>query len=81
LAAAKAGGDQGPAIVPGDIAKSLLVKAISFRDPDLQMPPKQKLSEKEITILTDWVQAGAAWPEPAAGLTKRRGFGRFGWKI
>ena len=30
--AAKIGGDQGPAIVPGDVEKSLLVKAISFRD-------------------------------------------------
>ena len=63
LAAAKEGGDTGPAIVPGDIAKSLLVKAISFADPDLQMPPKQKLSDKEIDVLTKWVQAGAAWPE------------------
>lgn len=62
-AAAKEGGDNGPAIVPGDIAKSLFVKAISFADPDLQMPPKQKLSDKEIDVLTKWVQAGAAWPE------------------
>lgn len=64
LAASQKGGDQGPAIVPGDVAKSLLVKAISFGDPDLQMPPKQKLSDKEITTLTEWVKAGAAWPEP-----------------
>jgi len=35
LAAAREGGEQGPAIVPGDVAKSLLVQAISFRDPDL----------------------------------------------
>ncbi len=68
FAAAKAGGDSGPAIVPGDIAKSLLVKAITFRDPDLQMPPKQKLSDKEIATLTLWVAAGAAWPEPVAVL-------------
>ncbi len=66
--AAKEGGDRGPAIVPGDLEKSLLVKAISFRDPDFQMPPKQKLSDKEIATLTDWVKAGAAWPEPVAVL-------------
>ena len=52
LTAAKTGGEQGPAIVPGDVAKSLLVKAITFRDPDLQMPPKQKLTDKQIALLT-----------------------------
>lgn len=67
-AAAKAGGDRGPAIVPGDVDKSLLVKAISFVDPDFQMPPKQKLSDKEIATLTEWVKTGAAWPEPAVVL-------------
>lgn len=68
LAAAKAGGDTGPAVVPGDVAASLLVKAISFADPNLQMPPKQKLPEREIMSLTKWVQDGAAWPEPVAVL-------------
>lgn len=67
-AAAKAGGDRGTAIVPGDVEKSLLLKAISFRDPDFQMPPKQKLSDKEIATLTDWVKAGAVWPEPVTVL-------------
>jgi mono/diheme cytochrome c family protein len=67
-AAAKAGGDRGPAIVPGDVDKSLLVKAISFVDPDFQMPPRQKLSENEIATLTEWVRTGAAWPEPVVVL-------------
>ena len=68
-AAAKAGGDRGAAIVPGDVEKSLLVTAISFRDPDFQMPPKHQLSDTEIATLTEWVKAGAVWPEPA-GLVK-----------
>ncbi len=68
FAAARAGGESGPAIVSGDVAKSLLVKAITFRDPDLQMPPKQKLTDHEIATLTQWVKAGAAWPEPVAVL-------------
>ena len=42
------GGDQGSAIVPGDAENSLFVKAITFADPDLQMPPQQKLSDTEI---------------------------------
>lgn len=68
LAGAKLGGDSGPAVVPGDIEKSLLVKAITFRDPDLQMPPKQKLPDREIELMTKWVADGAAWPEPVAVL-------------
>jgi len=34
------GGTTGPGIVPGDPEKSLLIKAIRYSDPDLQMPPK-----------------------------------------
>ena len=65
-AAAREGGDRGPAIVPGKIEESLLVRAIRFADPDLQMPPKQKLTEAEISAL--WVRTGAEWPEPAVVL-------------
>lgn len=61
--AAQEGGDRGAAIVPGDVAQSLLVQAISFRDPDLQMPPKQKLSDQDVATLTEWVRSGANWPE------------------
>jgi mono/diheme cytochrome c family protein len=62
LDAAIKGGDQGAAIVPGDTENSLFVKAITFADPDLQMPPKQKLSDAEISVLKQWIQDGAAWP-------------------
>src|SRR5262245_54910980 len=31
------GGDSGPAIIPGDPEKSLLIKAVRYTDPDLQM--------------------------------------------
>ncbi|MEW6160406.1 MAG: c-type cytochrome domain-containing protein, partial [Verrucomicrobiota bacterium] len=39
------GGDSGPAIVPGEPDKSRLILAVRYTDEDLQMPPKQKLSE------------------------------------
>jgi hypothetical protein len=58
------GGDSGPALVPGDPDKSLLIKAIRYAD-DLQMPPKGKLSAKEIDVLTQWVKMGA--PDPRTG--------------
>jgi len=58
------GGDSGPAIVPGDPENSLLIKAIRYNDPDLQMPPKKgKLPEAQINDLTAWVRMGAPWPK------------------
>src|SRR5688572_26837044 len=39
--AALKGGDSGPAIIPGDPAKSRLVEAISYNNVDLAMPPKE----------------------------------------
>ena len=61
---ALAGGESGPALVPGDAAKSLLVKAV--KHDELKMPPKGKLDEKQIAALAKWVQDGAAWPETKA---------------
>ncbi len=57
------GGDSGPAIVPGDAEKSLLIKSVRYTDPDLQMPPKgEKLSDAQIADLVSWVKMGA--PDP-----------------
>src|SRR6266540_5236365 len=48
------GGEDGPVIVPGDPAKSVLVKAIRYEDKDLQMPPKgEKLTAQQIADLTE----------------------------
>lgn len=56
------GGDTGAAIVPGKPADSLLIAAIGFGNPDLQMPPAGKMTAAEIEILTTWVQRGAYFP-------------------
>jgi hypothetical protein len=62
------GGDSGPAIVPHHPEKSLLVKAISYTDSDLQMPPKdQKLPDDQIASLRAWIKMGA--PDPRTGQT------------
>ena len=58
-AAVRAGGGSGAALVPGQPEKSLLIKVISWSDPDLQMPPKNKLPDTEIAALTEWVKMGA----------------------
>ena len=60
------GGDSGPALVPGDAAKSLLLKAIRY-DGDTQMPPKGKLPDRAIADLTTWIQRGAIWPAAPSG--------------
>jgi hypothetical protein len=61
------GGETGPAIVPGDPDKSLLIKAVRYTDRDFQMPPKnKKLSERQIADLTRWVKSGAPWPMESA---------------
>ena len=61
------GGDNGPAIVAGAPEKSRLIRAVSYEDVDLQMPPKAKLSSAEIAALTEWIRRGAAWPESKVG--------------
>lgn len=56
-----AGGDSGPAIVPGDSSKSLLVSAIQHSD-DLKMPPNKKLTDKQINDFVVWIDSGALDP-------------------
>ncbi len=56
------GGENGPAIVPGDLDDSLLIRAIRQSDPDLSMPPKGKLSDAVIKDFETWVMMGA--PDP-----------------
>jgi mono/diheme cytochrome c family protein len=65
LASILEGGDQGPALVPGQPEKSLIVKAISHLDNDLKMPPKEKLPREQIADLTHWIKMGAPWPGSA----------------
>jgi len=57
------GGDSGPAIIIGNAADSLLLKAVSHQDADLQMPPDEKLPAEIIEDLSTWIQQGAVWPK------------------
>ncbi len=57
------GGETGPALVPGDAGKSLLMKAVEYGDKDLKMPPDDKMSDEEIATLKQWITLGAPWPE------------------
>ena len=62
-AAILTGGDNGPALVPGDPEKSRLIEAIRYTNVDLKMPRKGKLPEAIIADLTTWVKMGAPWPD------------------
>jgi mono/diheme cytochrome c family protein len=65
------GGDNGPAILPGNPEKSLLIRAVRYHDENLQMPPKgKKLSEQQIEDLVAWVKMGA--PDPRTGQRETR---------
>ena len=50
----------GPVIVAGDPAASRLIKAITYDDSDLRMPPAGKLPDEAVAALTAWVRAGDA---------------------
>jgi Protein of unknown function (DUF1553)/Protein of unknown function (DUF1549)/Planctomycete cytochrome C len=69
------GGDSGDAIVPGHPDMSLLIKAIRYDDPDLQMPPDGKLPDQSIQVLKMWIETGAFDPraEVTIGKPKQTG--------
>src|SRR5688572_15725080 len=66
------GGDSGPALVPGDLEKSLLIEAVRYGNQDLQMPPKKKLAVEEIAILEQWVKSGAHDPRTGEAVAKKQ---------
>jgi hypothetical protein len=52
-----AGGDSGPAMVPGNVDDSLLLQRIISGE----MPPKKPLADAEKTLLTTWIREGSVW--------------------
>ncbi len=62
------GGDSGPAIVPGDPDKSLLLAAIRHTG-ELKMPPKgDKLADGDIANIAEWVRRGGVWDSAEAAM-------------
>src|SRR5437660_1062965 len=55
------GGRSGPAIVPGDPDKSLLIEAVRQTNDTLKMPKGGHLKPEEIDTLAQWIRAGAPW--------------------
>lgn len=59
----RTGGESGPAVVPRNVEKSLIVESI--RRESFEMPPDEKLSEKVIADFVRWIEMGA--PDPRDG--------------
>lgn len=67
------GGDSGPAAMAGQAAESLLLRAVHYGEPDLQMPPKEKLAPREVAVLEQWVLGGMPFPAaPSVAATRRK---------
>ena len=74
------GGDIGPSINLNEPEKSLFLEMISYKDSDHETPPKDKLPQDQIDILTQWVKMGAPFNpkheiagEAEAGATQHTG--------
>ncbi|NNM29641.1 MAG: DUF1549 domain-containing protein, partial [Akkermansiaceae bacterium] len=61
------GGDSGPALVPGKPDESLLVEAIGYRNPDLEMPPDHRLAPEIVANFRAWIARGAPDPRTDPG--------------
>ena len=58
------GGDSGPAVLPGDVERSTLIKAVRYTGLEFEaMPPDSQLPRQEIALLEEWVRRGAPAPD------------------
>jgi len=69
---AVAGGAAGPAYVPGKGAASRLVQLLRSADAEERMPLKAAaLPADKIDLISAWIDAGAVWPDSAAGAERK----------
>jgi hypothetical protein len=66
------GGESGPAAAEGKPDQSLMIRAVQYHEPDLQMPPKEKLSSKEVATLAEWILGGLHFPSPHTNVGVKR---------
>ena len=70
------GGETGPAIVPSQPEKSLLLQAVR-QSGELKMPPKGQLTSAQVAAIEQWIKAGAPMPATVSsvpnGHAKRTG--------
>ncbi len=71
------GTDTGPAVVPGDPAKSKVILSVKRANADTAMPPDKELTKDQIAALEGWVKLGA--PFPASATVVDPGAGKKHW--
>jgi hypothetical protein len=64
-----AGGDSGPAVVPGKPDESLLLEALRYES--FEMPPTGKLPDAVIADFAQWIEMGLPDPRTATGQSAR----------
>jgi mono/diheme cytochrome c family protein len=72
------GGDgYGDVVVPGSAQESIIMTAITWADPDLEMPPKanDRLTDPQVALIEKWIAHGAVWPS----LDKQKAFREEEW--
>jgi len=57
------GGSRGTLLKAGEPAASLLWRAVSYREPELEMPPAGKLDAQDLQLLKKWIEGGAPLPK------------------
>ena len=65
------GGDTGKAVVPGDVSKSLIYEAMTYKNEDMKMPPSSKggkMKPEQLAIIEQWIKMGA--PDPRTAVVK-----------
>lgn len=63
-------------VVPGKPEESRLLQVLKYDPNDTRMPPKGKLAQDKIDLLTEWVRMGAPWPADTAATAKSTGLPR-----
>lgn len=59
----RGGGETGPAVVPHEVERSLVIKALRYES--LEMPPDEQLPESTVADFVRWIEMGA--PDPRGG--------------
>jgi len=66
-AAAMQGGESGPAIIPGNSERSLIIRRLLGLDGLSRMPKSgDPLTADQIALIRSWIDQGAHWPEGTA---------------
>ncbi len=74
------GSAKGAVIVPGDVEKSRLLRAVGHESGIAAMPPTGKLSEREISLLAEWIKRGAPDPRDGKPLPPKTNSNHWAWQ-